>query len=105
MRSMIRRQRSAMERSSVTRAWARATRLFAVVACLLISAVFSPSVAHAHVKWFVTCEPSDNPIPLQAVLTERFWLFSTLFIALFYVACQAEQTAVGALLTKFVDRA
>jgi len=94
-----------MNRSGVTRAQSRAAKVVAVAACLPIGAILFASIAHAHVKWFVTCEPSENPIPLQAVLTERFWLFSALFIALFYVACQAEQTAVGALLTKFVDRA
>jgi hypothetical protein len=94
-----------MERSGVTRARLRAARAVAVVACLLFGAIPFASVAHAHVKWFVTCEPSDNPIPLQAVLTERFWLFSALFITVFYAACQAEQTAIGALLMKFLDRA
>src|SRR5262245_40468149 len=109
MRLMMRRQRSAMERGGVTHARSGAGRLLAVVvwllACLPITAIAFAGVAHAHVKWFVTCEPSENPIPLQAVLTERFWLFSALFMALFYVACQAEQTAFGAVLTKFLDRA
>ena len=98
-----------MERGDVTRAWLGAGRLLAILACLLaclpIGAIALAGVAHAHVKWFVTCEPSENPIPLQAVLTERFWLFSALFMALFYVACRAEQTAIGAVLTKFLDRA
>src|SRR5262245_46417748 len=98
-----------MERSGVTRARLRAAKIVAVAACLPIGAILLAiplaSVAHAHVKWFVTCEPSDSPIPLQAVLTERFWLFSVLFIALFYAACQVEQTAIGALLMKFFDRA
>jgi hypothetical protein len=94
-----------MDRSGVTRARSRAAKVVAVAACLPIGAMAFASAAHAHVKWFVTCEPSENPIPLQAVLTERFWLFSALFIALFYVACQAEQTAIGALLTKLLDRA
>ena len=94
-----------MERGGVTRAWARAKRLFAVVACLSISAIPLASVAHAHVKWFVTCEPSENPIPLQAVLTERFWLFSALFIALLYAACKVEATPVGTFLNDLLDRA
>src|SRR5437899_10626773 len=94
-----------MDRSGVTRARLRAAKVVAVAACLPIGAMAFSSAAHPHVKWFVTCEPSENPIPLQAVLTERFWLFSALFIALFYVACQAEQTAIGALLTKLLDRA
>src|SRR5262249_30272079 len=109
MRLVVRRQRSAMERGGVTHARSGAGRLLAVLAwllaCLPITAIAFAGVADAHVKWFVTCEPSENPIPLQAVLTERFWLFSALFMALFYVACQAEQTAIGALLMKFLDRA
>jgi hypothetical protein len=94
-----------MDRSDVTCVRPRAARHFAVMACLSISAIPLASIANAHVKWFVICEPSDNPIPLQAVLTQRFWLFLAVFIALFYVACQAEQTAVGELLRKFLDRA
>src|SRR5215510_4338775 len=109
MRLMMRRQRSAMERGGVTHARSGAGRLLAVVvwllACLPITAIAFAGVAHAHVKWFVTCEPSENPIPLQAVLTERFWLFSALFIALFFVACKAEQTAIGAFLNECLDRA
>jgi len=78
----------------------------ALATCLAMPiSIAMASVASAHVKWFVTCEPSDIPIPLQLVLTERFWLFSTLFILLFYFACKAEQMAVGALLTDLLDRA
>src|SRR5215510_3201073 len=109
MRLMMRRQRSAMERGDVTRAWLGAGRLLAILACLLaclpIGAIALASVAHAHVKWFVTCEPSENPIPLRAVLTERFWLFSALFMALFYVVCKVEATAIGAFLNNLLDRA
>ena len=35
-------------------------------------------------KWFVPCNTSDNPIPLSAVLTSKFWLFAALFVALYY---------------------
>src|SRR5215510_2936391 len=105
MRVMIRQRRGAMERDGVTRALARAARLCGGVACLLIGTIALASVAHAHVKWFVTCEPSENPIPLRAVLTERFWLFSALFMALFYVVCKVEATAIGAFLNNLLDRA
>jgi len=94
-----------MQWGGVTRSRSSAARLFAVVACLVTCVVLSASSAHAHVKWFVTCEPSNRPVPLQAVLTERFWLFSALFIALFFVACKAEQTAIGAFLNECLDRA
>lgn len=33
-------------------------------------------VAEAHVKWFVPCSSSDNPIPLSAVLKLTFSLFA-----------------------------
>jgi hypothetical protein len=63
------------------------------------------TVAAAHVKWFVACDSSDHPIPLQAVFTTTFWLFSALFVSLFYLVCKLEQTAIGALLTRLMDRA
>jgi hypothetical protein len=73
--------------------------------CLVINLFPMASVAAAHVKWFVTCESSDNPIPLQAVFTTTFWLFSALFVSLFYLACKVEQTAIGAFLAGLLDRA
>jgi hypothetical protein len=41
------------------------------------------TVAEPHVKWFVPCSTSDNPIPLSVVLTSTFWLFAALFVALY----------------------
>jgi hypothetical protein len=73
--------------------------------CLVINLLPMATVAAAHVKWFVTCDSSDNPIPLQAVFTTTFWLLSALFVSLFYLACKVEQTAIGALLTGLLDRA
>src|SRR5262247_1690994 len=94
----------AQMKGGVMHARSRAAKALAVTACLTISAVPLASVAAAHVKWFATCEPSDNPIPLRAVLTERFWLFAALFTLLFYLACKVEETTVGAFLTGFFDR-
>ena len=78
------------------RARPRAATLMAFIACQAIGSIPLAGVAAAHVKWFVTCEPSDRPVPMQAVLTERLLLFSALFISLFYVACKIEQAAIGA---------
>jgi hypothetical protein len=83
----------------------RALVLVVLVACLAISQIPLASVAAAHVKWFATCTPSDSPIPLQTVLTGRFWLLLALFILLFYVSCKAELTAFGTFLNTLLDRA
>lgn len=50
-----------------------------MLACRLAIYLFPPAtVAEAHVKWFVLCNTSDNPIPLSAVPTSTFWLFAAL---------------------------
>src|SRR5689334_15306042 len=85
------------------RARPRAT-LLAFIACQVIGSIFLAGVASAHVKWFVTCEPSNSPIPLQVVFTERLLLFSALFISLFYVACKIEQSAIGGFLMDLLER-
>jgi len=77
----------------------------AFIACQGIVSIPLADVAAAHVKWFVACEPSDSPVPMQAVLTERLLLFSALFISLFYVACKIEQAAIGRFLTALLERA
>src|SRR3954464_7042833 len=87
------------------RARPRATTLMAFVACQGIVSIPLAGVAAAHVKWFVTCEPSDSPVPMQAVLTERLLLFSALFISLFYAACRIEQAAIGGFLMALLERA
>jgi hypothetical protein len=51
-------------------------------------------VAEAHVKWFVPCNTSDNPIPLSAVLTSTFQLFAALFVVLY---CATWSAAVAPL--------
>jgi hypothetical protein len=76
-----------------------------LVGCVVVNLFPMSTVAAAHVKWFVTCESSDNPIPLQAVFTTTFWLFAALFVSLFYLACKLEQTAIGAFLARLLDRA
>jgi hypothetical protein len=87
------------------RARPRAATLVAFIACQVIGSIPLAGVAAAHVKWFVTCEPSDSPIPLRVVLTERLLLFAALFISLFYVACKIEQSAIGRFLMALLERA
>jgi hypothetical protein len=72
--------------------------------CLVINTIPMATAASAHVKWFVTCDASNNPLPLQAVFTPTFWLFSALFVTLFGVACVVEETPFGAFLSRLLDR-
>jgi hypothetical protein len=74
------------------------------IGCFVIASILTSTVASAHVKWLVTCDPSDDPLPLQAVFTGTFWWFSTLFLTLFYIACVIEDTPVGASLSGTLDR-
>src|SRR4029077_6862992 len=90
---------------SAMRARPRAATLMAFIACQVIGSIPLAGVAAAHVKWFVTCGPSDRPVPLQTVLTERLLLFSVLFISLFYVACKIEQAVIGGFLMALLERA
>jgi hypothetical protein len=81
---------------------ARATTAF--VTCLALGSLLTASAADAHVKWFVACNVSDNPLPLQSIFTPTFWLFAALFVVLFYLACVLERTMIGALLARLLDR-
>jgi len=71
--------------------------------CLVVNLISMTGTASAHVKWFVPCIVSDDPLPVQAVFTTTFFLFSALFLALFYLDCAAERTGCGAVLSKFLD--
>jgi hypothetical protein len=70
----------------------------------VINAIPMATAASAHVKWFVTCDASNDPLPLRAVFTTTFWLFSALFVTLFYIVCAIEETALGAFLSRLLDR-
>jgi hypothetical protein len=83
---------------------ARLARSTVIVGCLVVGAIPMATVADAHVKWFVTCNVSDEPLPLPAVFTPAFWLLSALFVTLFSLACAAAQTAFGAILARRLDR-
>jgi hypothetical protein len=74
------------------------------IGCLVINVIPMATAANAHVKWFVPCDSSEQPLPLRAVFTPTFCLLSTLFVALFFVACRLEQTTLGATLSSHLDR-
>ena len=74
------------------------------VACLVFGSIAGPTIAAAHVKWFVNCNVSDDPLPLHAVFTMMFFRFLMLFLTMFTVACVAERTAIGILLSESLDR-
>jgi hypothetical protein len=80
----------------------RIVRLAVLVGCLLLGLMVSG--ASAHVKWFVACNVSDEPLPIGAVFTTTFFLCAALFLTLLYVACEIEQTAFGAALSRLLDR-
>ncbi len=70
----------------------------------MVSAIPMATTASAHVKWFVTCNAADDPLPPQAVFTPTFWLFSALFVTLLYVGCAIEETKLGTSLSGLIDR-
>src|SRR5215470_9203647 len=74
------------------------------LAGLVIGAIATATAASAHVKWFVTCDPADDPLPPQAVFTPTFWLLSALFVTVFFVGCVIEETSLGASLSRLLDR-
>jgi hypothetical protein len=74
------------------------------IGCLVFGSIATPSIAAAHVKWFVNCNVSDDPLPLYAVFTNTFFMFLMLFLAVFFVACIAERTTIGAMLSEVLDR-
>ena len=82
----------------------RFTKVLIFSGCLVVNFVSMTRIAFAHVKWFVPCTVSDDPLPVQAAFTTTFFLFSALFLALFYLACAAEQTEFGAMFSRFLDR-
>jgi len=72
--------------------------------CLIVSLPLTSTTATAHVKWFVNCNVSDEPLPVQAMFTATFLLFFTLFLILLYLGCTAERTALGANISQLLDR-
>jgi hypothetical protein len=72
--------------------------------CVIVSLPLTSTTAAAHVKWFVNCNVSDDPLPVQAVFTATFLLFFTLFLILLCLGCMAERTALGASISELLDR-
>src|SRR6266851_5595531 len=72
--------------------------------CLFVSLPLTSTTATAHVKWFVNCNVSDDPLPAEAVFTATFLLFFTVFLVLLYLGCIAERTALGANISQLLDR-
>src|SRR3974390_2753297 len=70
----------------------------------ILGVLLTPPTATAHVKWFVNCNSADDPLPATEVFTKPFFLFFSVFLALLYVGCKLEQTALGANLSQFLDR-
>jgi hypothetical protein len=71
--------------------------------CLIVSLPLTSTTAAAHVKWFVNCNVSDNPLPVQAVFTTTFFVFFGLFLILLYLGCVAERTVLGANVSQLLD--
>jgi hypothetical protein len=67
--------------------------------CLIVSLPLTSTTATAHVKWFVNCNVSDNPLPVQAVFTATFLLFFTLFLILTRLHCRADSARCEHLAT------
>jgi hypothetical protein len=81
----------------------RINKFARLAACLIVNLTLTSTIASAHVKWFVNCNVFDDPLPPQAVLTESFLLFFTLFLVLLYTVCAAERTSLGAKISKLLD--
>jgi hypothetical protein len=82
----------------------RAVTAMIWLAVTVISTIPIATPAYAHVKWFVVCDSSSDPLPLPTVFTRIFWLFLVLFVTLFGAACQIEETIVGRFLSSLLDR-
>jgi hypothetical protein len=77
-------------------------RVFA--GCSVVGLTAMATTASAHVKWFVECNISDKPLPIQAVFTTTFFLLLAVFLAVFYFACEVERTALGAIISGLLNR-
>jgi len=83
---------------------ARARATFTLLAALAAGLILTAGTAQAHVKWFVACDVSDDPLPLRAVFTPTFWLFWSLFVVVFCCAWIFERSRFGVLLQDFLNR-
>ena len=80
------------------------TQAMLAVGCSTFGLLLTSMTATAHVKWFVNCNPSDDPLPATEVFTKIFFLFFSLFLVVLYAGCKFEQTSLGATISQFLDR-
>jgi len=88
----------------VRRVRSNITQSMLIIGWSIFGLILTSTTATAHVKWFVNCNPVDDPIPATEVFTKTFFLFSSLFLALLYVGCKLEQTSLGETVSQFLDR-
>ena len=82
----------------------KTARSVVFVVCVIFSLLLTSVTATAHVKWFVNCNPSDDPLPATEVFTKIFFLFFSLFLVVLYAGCKFEQTSLGATISQLLDR-
>lgn len=92
------------EKSSRNRVRSSFMKSTSFAGCVVVGSIAMTNTAAAHVKWFVNCNVSDDPLPLYVVFTTTFFQFLALFLSLFYLACLAERTAFGSILSRVLDR-
>jgi hypothetical protein len=90
--------------SGAGRVGSEITRSIRVVGCSIFGLLLTSMTATAHVKWFVNCNPTDDPIPAAAVFTKTFFVFFSLFLVLLYAGCRFEQTSLGETISQLLDR-
>src|SRR5262249_11174749 len=71
--------------------------------CFVVNVIPMATAASGHVKWFVPCDVSSDPLPLNQVFTTTFWLLAALFALLLTIACWIEKTAPGESLSRILD--
>lgn len=82
----------------------KVTMLLGTAGRVVISLISMTTGAAAHVKWFVTCNVADQPIPLEAVFTPILGVLLIVFVTIFYIACQVELTPIGATVSGILNR-
>jgi hypothetical protein len=97
-------QNRSLAMPAVRAAGSRSVKISLWVGCFAATMISTAPVASAHVKWLVTCDASDDPLPLQAVFTTTFWLFAAVALSAFFVVCVVEDTWFGRSLSSLLDR-
>ena len=90
--------------SGTGRVGSKITQSTLAVGCSIFGLLLTSATATAHVKWFVNCNPGDDPISATAVFTKTFFLFFSVFLVLLYVGCKFEQTSLGESIAQLLDR-